>query len=210
MGKLSEISAEMDEKNIPEDKRNSLISRVSAGMHAAEKKIDTGAVSNPVKKEAKLNINPTKPTDASKKLKTNENQDIVAMDLLAKKIRNFADKTHNVVTLDGKNYVKVGVYQYLANLLHITPYFDFADESTQNEVWCICTIKNKAGGEITHTTMYADKDEEFLKDKPAYAVLGMAQTRAFVRAMKNIYGYLMEYAGYQSVAIEEIEKKGKQ
>lgn len=209
MGKLSEISAEMDEQNIPEDKRNSLIDRVSAGMHAAEKKIDTVAALKPAKKEVKLNIDPIKPTDASKKPKTNENQDIVAMDLLAKKIRNFADKTHNVVTLDGKNYVKVGVYQYLANLLHITPYFDFADESSQNEVWCICTIKNKAGNEITHTTMYADKDEEFLKDKPAYAVLGMAQTRAFVRAMKNIYGYLMEYAGYQSVAIEEIEKKGK-
>lgn len=209
MGKLSEIAAEMDEQNIPEDKRNSLIDRVSAGMHAAEKKIDTAATLKPVKKEVKLNIDPIKPTDASKKSKTNENQDIVTMDLLAKKIRNFADKTHNVVTLDGKNYVKVGVYQYLANLLRITPYFDFADESSQNEVWCICTIKNKAGIEITHTTMYADKDEEFLKDKPAYAVLGMAQTRAFVRAMKNIYGYLMEYAGYQSVAIEEIEKKGK-
>jgi hypothetical protein len=209
MGKLSEISAEMDEQNIPEDKRNSLIDRVSAGMHAAEKKIDTVTASKPVKKEVKLNIDPIKPTNASKKPKTNEDQDIIAMDLLAKKIRNFADKTHNVVTLDGKNYVKVGVYQYLANLLHITPYFDFADESSQNEVWCICTIKNKAGNEITRTTMYADKDEEFLKDKPAYAVLGMAQTRAFVRAMKNIYGYLMEYAGYQSVAIEEIEKKGK-
>lgn len=209
MGKLSEISAEMDEQNIPEDKRNSLIDRVSAGMHAAEKKIDTGAIPNPVKKEAKLNINPTKPTDASKKTKINENQDIVTMDSLAKKIRSFADKTHNVVTLDGKNYVKVGVYQYLANLLRISPEFDFEPESTQSEVWCVCTLKNQIGRELTHTTMYADKDEEFLKDKPAYAVLGMAQTRAFVRAMKNIYGYLMEYAGYQAVAIEEIEKKGK-
>lgn len=210
MGKLSEISAEMDEQNIPEDKRNSLINRVSAGMHAAEKKIDTVTASKPVKKEVKLNIDPIKPTDASsKKIKTGEFQDVQAMDILTKKVRLFADKTHNVVTLDGKNYVKVGVYQYLASLLHITPSFDFAEESSQNEVWCICTLKNKAGIEITHTTMYADKDEEFLKDKPAYAVLGMAQTRAFVRAMKNIYGYLMEYAGYQSVAIEEIEKKGK-
>lgn len=208
MGKLSEISAEMDEKNIPEDKRNSLISRVSAGMHAAEKKIDT-ATTKPVKKEATLNINPIKPTNASPKTKTDEFQDVQAMNILTKKIRLFADKTHNVVTLDGKSYVKVGVYQYLASLLHITPYFDFADESTQNVVWCICSLKNKNGIEVTHTTMYADKDEEFLKDKPAYAVLGMAQTRAFVRAMKNIYGYLMEYAGYQSVAIEEIEKKGK-
>lgn len=210
MSKMSQISAEMDEQNIPEEKRNSLINRVSAGMHAAEKKIDTMAP-KPVKKEVKLNIGPIKPTDASsKKNKTSEFLDVLAMDTLTKKVRLFADKTHNVVTLDGKSYVKVGVYQYLASLLHITPSFDFAEESTQDEVWCICTLVNKNGIEITHTTMYADKNEEFLKDKPAYAVLGMAQTRAFVRAMKNIYGYLMEYAGYQSVAIEEIEKKGKQ
>ena len=208
MSKMNQISAEMDEQNIPEEKRNSLINRVSAGMHAAEKKIDTAATLKPAKKEAKLNIDPIKPTNASSK--TNEFLDVLAMDTLTKKIRLFADKTHNVVTLDGKSYVKVGVYQYLASLLHITPSFDFAEESTQDEVWCICTLKNKNGVEITHTTMYADKNEEFLKDKPAYAVLGMAQTRAFVRAMKNIYGYLMEYAGYQSVAIEEIEKKGNQ
>lgn len=205
MSKMGQIAAEMDEKNIPEDKRNSLIDRVSAGMHSAEKRIDFAIKSDGAKEEVKVETK--KP---SQKVEASEFQDVLAMEILTKKIRLFADKTHNVVTLDGKSYVKVGVYQYLASLLHINPSFDFAEESTQDEVWCICTLKNKNGVEITHTTMYADKNEEFLKDKPAYAVLGMAQTRAFVRAMKNIYGYLMEYAGYQSVAIEEIEKKGNQ
>lgn len=194
MGKLSEISAEMDEQNIPEDKRNSLINRVSAGMHAAEKKID------------------------SKKIKVENKSVLEKIELhvfdddelkIIQKLRAYANKTHNIVTYDGKSYVRVGVYQYLANLLHISPEFDFEPESTQSEVWCVCTLKNQSGRELTHTTMYADKDEEFLKDKPAYAVLGMAQTRAFARAMKNVYGFLIEAAGYQSVAIEEIEKKGK-
>ena len=194
MGKLSEISAEMDEQNIPEDKRNSLIDRVSAGMHAAEKKID------------------------SKKIKVENKSVLEKIELhvfdddelkIIQKLRAYANKTHNIVTYDGKSYVRVGVYQYLANLLHISPEFDFEPESTQSEVWCVCTLKNQSGCELTHTTMYADKDEEFLKDKPAYAVLGMAQTRAFARAMKNVYGFLIEAAGYQSVAIEEIEKKGK-
>lgn len=199
MSKMSQISVEMDEQNIPEEKRNSLINRVSAGMHSAEKRIDLVVTPKTMKSEV-----------SSKNIKVSEIQDTIVMDGLAKKIRLFADKTHNVVTLDGKSYVKVGVYQYLANLLHITPSFDFEPTSTTEDVWCVCSLINNKGVEISHTTMYAGKDEEFLKDKPAYAVLGMAQTRAFVRAMKNIYGYLMEYAGYQSVAIEEIEKKGKQ
>lgn len=207
MSKMSQISVEMDEQNIPEEKRNSLINRVSAGMHAAEKKIDLVVTPDNIKKEVKpiKKIAQTPP----KQTKISEVQDNIIMDTLAKKIRNFADKTHNVVTLDGKNYVKVGVYQYLANLLHITPEFDFDPESTHAEVWCICTLRNQSGRELSHTTMYASKDEEFLKGKADFAVLGMAQTRAFVRAMKNIYGYLMEYAGYQSVALEEIDKKGK-
>lgn len=189
--KMSQISAEMDEKNIPEQKRNDLIARVSSGMHEAEKKIDMVV-------EKKRPAANNKPDERDK-----------AMLTIAKKIRDFADKTHNVVTLDGKNYVKVGVYQYLANLLHLTPSFEFEPESTQTEVWCTCELRNKDGEEVTHTTMYADKTEVFLRDKPDYAVLGMAQTRAFARAMKNLYGYLIELAGYQSVAIEEIELEVK-
>ena len=194
MSKMSQISAEMDEQNIPEDKRNSLINRVSAGMHAAEKKIDSRKVDVVVKPSAK------KPAEGTEGKWERE---------MANRIRSFADKTHNVVTTDGKSYVRAGVYQYIARLAQVTPTFDFADNSTQHEVWCVCTLRKSDGTELSHTTMYASKEEEFLKDKPDFAVLGMAQTRAFVRAMKNVYGYLVELAGYQSVAIEEIEGKEK-
>ena len=59
MSKMSQISAEMDAKNIPMEQRNSLINRVSAGMHAAEKKIDSRkvdvVVQTPTKKAVKEN-----------------------------------------------------------------------------------------------------------------------------------------------------------
>lgn len=195
MSKMGQIAAEMDEKNIPEDKRNSLIDRVSAGMHSAEKQID----SKKIKVEDKSSI--LEKVD----LKIFEDDELK----IIKKLRTYANKTHNIVTYDGKSYVKAGVYQYLANLLHITPEFDFEQESTQEQVWCTCILRNANGDRITHTTMYADKKELFLRDKPDYAVIGMAQTRAFVRAMKNIYGFLIEAAGYQAIAIEEIEMGGK-
>lgn len=192
MSKMSKISAEMDEKNIPTEKRNSLIDRVSEGMHAAEKKIDS--------KKIKVEDKSSSPKKAALKIFEDDTLEII------KKIRAFADRTHNVVTIDGKSYVKAGVYQYLTYLLGITPSFEFEPESTQEEVWCTCRLYNDDdGGEVTHTTMYADKKELFLRDKPDYAVLGMAQTRAFVRAMKNVYGFLIEAAGYQAIAIEEIE-----
>lgn len=191
MSKMSQISAEMDNMNTPEQKRNALITRVSKGMHDAEKKID-------------MVVDKKKPSSTAPRKQDERDR---AMAGMASKIRSFADSTHNVVTLDGKSYVKVGVYQYLASLLHLIPRFDFSSESTQTEVWCVCTLYNKDGEEVTHTTMYADKTEEFLRDKPDYAVIGMAQTRAFVRAMKNLHGYLIEMAGYQPIAIEEIDRK---
>lgn len=192
MSKMSQISAEMDEQNVPLEKRNSLINRVSEGMHAAEKKIDTQARVDVVVQAKKK--------DAGKTSVEQGTLDI------ASKIRDFADKTHNVVTIDGKSYVKAGVYQYVASLMSVVPEFDFEPESTQAEVWCICSLRRSDGSELTHATMYADKKELFLRDKPDYAVIGMAQTRAFVRAMKNVFGYLIELAGYQAVAVEEIER----
>ena len=54
MSKMGQISAEMDEKNVPEDKRNSLINRVSAGMHSAEKRIDFVVKSDGAKEEVKV------------------------------------------------------------------------------------------------------------------------------------------------------------
>lgn len=195
MSKMSKISAEMDEKNIPVEKRNSLIDRVSEGMHAAEKKIDS--------KKIKVEDKSSKSSVLEKiDLKIFEDEELK----IIKKLRAYANKTHNIVTYNGKSYVKAGVYQYLTYLLGITPSFQFDDESTQEEVWCTCILyKDDDGGEVTRTTMYANKKELFLRDKPDYAVLGMAQTRAFVRAMKNVYGFLIEAAGYQAIAIEEIE-----
>lgn len=190
--KMSQISAEMDNMNVPAHKRNALITKVSNGMHDAEKKIDM--------------LVEKKPSSTASRKQDERDR---AMAGMASRIRAFADSTHNVVTLDGKSYVKVGVYQYLASLLHLTPRFDFQPESTQTEVWCVCTIYNKDGEEVTHTTVYADKTEEFLRDKYDYAVIGLAQTRAFVRAMKNLYGYIIEMAGYQSVAIEEIDREDR-
>ena len=127
MSKMSQISAEMDEQNVPLEKRNSLISRVSEGMHAAEKKIDTQTRVDVVVQAKKK--------DAGKTSVEQGTLDI------ASKIRDFADKTHNVVTIDGKSYVKAGVYQYVAHLMSVVPEFDFEPESTQEEVWCISVVK---------------------------------------------------------------------
>lgn len=195
MSKMSEISAEMDNQNIPEDKRNSLIDRVSEGMHAAEKKIDA-----------------VKPVKASKSVSNTKDDSGLDWRLkLAQRVRKFADTTRNVITLDGKTYVKVGAYQFLASELDIIPEFDFEPESTQTEVWCTCTLRHSDGSYLTRATMYADKTEEFLHDKDDFAVLGTVQSRAFVRAMKNVYGYIMELAGYQSIGLEEMGevRKGK-
>lgn len=182
MSKLSQISAEMDEENIPVEERNgALFEKVSAGLKVAEKKIDS----------------PTTLNQSKSKL---THEDIVKL------VKEYATTTHNVVTKDGKSYVKVAVWQFLASLLGLMPSFECTSNDEQTTVLCICHLYNREGREISQSTMVANDGEDFLKDKDNYAVWGMAQTRALSRAVKNVYGYIVEEAGFLSTPMEEISE----
>ena len=63
---------------------------------------------------------------------------------------------------------------------------------------------NKQGLTIARSMMTARADEEWLKDKPEYAVYGMAQTRAISRAARNVFGWVALEAGFEAVPWEEI------
>ncbi len=113
---------------------------------------------------------------------------------------------------NGKKYVKVEVWQYLAQQHGLIPTY-LSEEVSYGETYGVkttCILHNVQGAEISRSTMIACRDEDFLKDKDRFAVMGLSETRAFARAVKNIYGYLLVALGFNATPWEEItEKKGK-
>lgn len=114
---------------------------------------------------------------------------------------------------DGSTYLKAEAWLYLAMLKGLIPSVEtqelmVGDEEGYEEdtlrVKATCKLLDKETGRVvSQSDMFASKEEDFLKDKPEYAVYGMAETRAITRAVRNVYGYVVRGIGYESTpAIE--------
>lgn len=125
--------------------------------------------------------------------------------MLPQMLHEFAE-THNLVVTDkrtGKQAVRCEVWQFLLNWKKITPSFE--SEWSEAGVITTCKLTDRKGVEISRSTTIASNTETFLKDKPAYAVWGMSQTRALSRAAKNVFGHIMVQAGYSATPSDEID-----
>lgn len=136
------------------------------------------------------------------------------------RLKNFVNEHNLALERGGKRYLKAEAWQYLANLLGLHPAFDSAAEVMESRsqngkdfrqyvVVTGCTLYNKKQQEVGRATMIASNHEPFLKGKQLFATWGMSQTRAFSRAMRNIYGYLVLAAGYQALPWEELGEGGE-
>ena len=128
-------------------------------------------------------------------------------------LKNFIEKNHLGLKDGDKKYVKVEVWQYLAQQRGLIPTF-LSEELTYGDVYGVkttCILHTQQGQEVSRSTMIATRDEQFLADKDRFAVMGLSETRAFARAVKNIYGYLLVSLGFNATPWEEItiKKEGK-
>lgn len=128
------------------------------------------------------------------------------------KLRSFIDKNHLGFEKNGKKFVTVEVWQYIAQLKGLVPEFESCPDDIDGvySVRTTCSLYGVSDRKyVSKSTMIATSDEEFLADKDKCAVWGMSETRAFARAMKNIYGYLLASLGFQATPWEEITDKSK-
>lgn len=125
-------------------------------------------------------------------------------DQVPKMVHEFAEKYDLVVTdkESGKKAVRCEVWQFLLELMNVLPSFE--SEYCEAGVITTCTLYTAQGKIVSRSSTIASNTESFLKDKPAYAVWGMSQTRALARAAKNVYGYIMVQAGYSAVPSDEL------
>lgn len=134
----------------------------------------------------------------------------------AEKLVRFVNKNGLALNKNGKTYLLAEAWQFVCRLKGLTPSFESSAEieNTQDKngtsiryysVTTTCRLLDKNGVERTRSTIIATSLEQFLKDKPAYAVWGMSETRALSRAVRNVYGYIARDAGYQATPWEEID-----
>lgn len=172
-----------------------LASDAMKGLNTAEKAINS--------EEKK----PAPKAEKSEKITLTAEQQKNVSDMLA--LKTFIEKNKLGVSDGGRKYVKVEVYQYIAQMKGLLPTFLTEENYREDKTYfcrTTCILRTVDGLEISRSTMLADKKEEFLKDKDNFAVMGLSETRALARAVKNIYGYLLTAIGYQATPLEEIRK----
>lgn len=118
---------------------------------------------------------------------------------------------HKLYTnIQGKNYVHVTGWQFAGGMMGTFPRITKV-EKLENGVWL-------AEAEIVQLTTQkvvsrgfalCSKSESKKKSFDEYAILSMAQTRAIGKAYRNLIGWVMSLAGYESTPAEEIQADAK-
>lgn len=116
-------------------------------------------------------------------------------------------------SIQGKNYVQVEGWQFAGGLMGLYPRVTEVENLTTTK-----EVKWKAEAEIVRL-----KDDKVVsrgfaicsnleakkKGNDEYAILSMAQTRAIGKGYRNLVGWVMKLAGYESTPSEEMFKVGQ-
>lgn len=125
-------------------------------------------------------------------------------------------KTHVVkhklyTEISGKNYVHVDGWAFAGGLMGLFPKVvnvENLSSGTETKWKAEVEIVN-AEGRVMGTGFALCSNKESKKTKfDEYAILSMAQTRAIGKAYRNLVGWVMKLAGYESTPKEEMTKMG--
>ena len=113
------------------------------------------------------------------------------------------------VLIKEKNYVFVEGWQFAGGLLGIRPLVvKEKDLSNDKEIkWKVTAelIEFKTDKIVGRGVAICSNKEEKKKFFDEYAILSMAQTRAIGKAYRNLLGWVMKMAGYESTPAEEMK-----
>ncbi len=111
----------------------------------------------------------------------------------------------------GKNYVMVEGWQFAGGMLGLRPIVSLMEDmSSEKELKWKAKVKIMRGEELV-SVGYAvcSNKENKKKNFDEYAIMSMAQTRAIGKAYRNIIGWVIKLAGYESTPSEEIKNEVK-
>lgn len=128
--------------------------------------------------------------------------------VVAKKLQDFLKKNELLVNIQGKNYAMTEGWQFAGGMFGLVPkVVKVENMSTDNEVrWMahveITNIKTKEV--VGNGFAICSNKEGKKKSFDEYAVLSMAQTRAIGKAYRNLIGWVVKMAGYETTPAEEM------
>lgn len=122
-------------------------------------------------------------------------------------LKNYIVKNKLYAPIAGKNYVMVEGWQFAGGLLGALPRIAEVNQVAPNKWLAKAEIINQKNQEVL-SVGYALCSKEEMKKKTfdEYAILSMAQTRAIGKAYRNLIGWVIKAAGYESTPAEEVIK----
>lgn len=111
------------------------------------------------------------------------------------------------VPIGGKNYVQVEGWAFAGGLLGLFPRMaEVINLSTDKEIkWLAkCEVLDRAGKVASVGYALCSNKESKKRTFDEYAVLSMAETRSIGKAYRNIIGWVIKLADYESTPAEEM------
>jgi len=112
------------------------------------------------------------------------------------------------VIFNGEQYLEFEDWQTLGRFYGVTAKVDVVDPVTFDHVggFCASAVAILADGRvISRALAYCTNDEANWRGRPRFQLASMAQTRACVKALRNVLSWVVVLAGYKGTPAEEIE-----
>jgi hypothetical protein len=111
------------------------------------------------------------------------------------------------VMLNGEPYLEFEDWQMLGRFYQVTTEVEWArftelDGAKGFEARAV--VRSASGQILSAAESLCTSDEEKWQDKPLYQLKSMAQTRACVKALRNLLAWVAVLAGYKPTPAEEI------
>jgi hypothetical protein len=126
----------------------------------------------------------------------------------AKVLKNFLVKTNSVVKIGPSEHVKVGGWQFLAQLagLSVGTSAEPVTLDDGDTGWKARAILYRGGQQLGEADALCLRSERNWKSRDTYAICSMAQTRAISKAIKGVLGFVVVMAGYSDTPAEEMPR----
>lgn len=157
-------------------------------------------------------MNELQKTIKQSELKVYELKNPAQLEQMAGVLKRYIVKNGLYINIKGKNYAYVDGWQFAGTLLGLSPFVESVENlSTPQETKWRANVKLIAkNGTIVSNGFAICSSKEFLKKTfDEYAILSMAQTRAIGKAYRNLVGWVIKLAGYESTPSEEMAKMGE-
>lgn len=126
---------------------------------------------------------------------------------MAKILTNHLKKNNLSMQIVGRNYVMVEGWTFAGQLLGLSHKISEVKEVAPGK-WMATAevIERKNGNVMSVGYAICSKAEKSKTNFDEYAILSMAQTRAIGKAYRNLIGWVVKMAGYESTPAEEMDE----